>query len=203
MKIKHYFDYKSPYAYLAQPATFALAAEPGVEVEWLPYTLDITKFLGAAKLDASGHDTIGTRNEHQWRRVKYTYMDCRREANREGLTIRGPRKIFDSAIAHIGFLYVRELVDFRAYHDIVYERFWTHELDIEDARAIASVIEETGSDPSGFTAYLHGAGRAALEAISDAAEANGVFGVPSYLIDEELFWGLERLERVREMCARG
>ena len=151
MKIKHYFDYKSPYAYLAQPATFALAAEPGVEVEWLPYTLDITKFLGAAKLDASGHDTIGTRNEHQWRRVKYTYMDCRREANREGLTIRGPRKIFDSAIAHIGFLYVRELVDFRAYHDIVYERFWTHELDIEDARAIASVIEETGSDPSGFT----------------------------------------------------
>ena len=35
------------------------------------------------------------RNAHQWRRVRYLYMDCRRQARRRGLTIRGPRKIWD------------------------------------------------------------------------------------------------------------
>ena len=82
--VKHSFDYKSPYAYLAQEATYDLAAKPGITVEWLPYTLQIDKYLGSAKLDAGGEDTVGTRNDHQWRRVKYSYMDCRREASRRG-----------------------------------------------------------------------------------------------------------------------
>ncbi|MCZ6666813.1 MAG: 2-hydroxychromene-2-carboxylate isomerase, partial [Gammaproteobacteria bacterium] len=99
--VTHYFDYKSPYAYLAQEATFELSELPEVTVEFLPYTLQIPKYLGTAELDADGRDTVGTRNDHQWRRVRYAYMDCRREANRRGLTIRGPRKIFDSTISHI------------------------------------------------------------------------------------------------------
>ena len=81
--LKLYFDYKSPYAYLAQAETYRLDEELGVQ--WRPYTLDIPKFLGAAKLDASGHDTLGERNDHQWRRVRYAYMDCRRQANDRGL----------------------------------------------------------------------------------------------------------------------
>ncbi len=196
--VTHYFDYKSPYAYLAQEATFELAEQPGVTVEWLPYTLQIDKYLGSAKLGADGTDTVGTRNDHQWRRVKYSYMDCRREANRRGLTIRGPRKIFDSSPAHIGFLYVREQGDFRAFHNAVFERFFRRELDIDDARCIAALMTETGFDAEGFDAFMAGDGRARHDAIIDAAEAAGVFGVPGYLVDGELFWGLERLGRVHE-----
>ncbi len=197
----HYFDYKSPYGYLAQQPTFDLARATGVSIEWRPYTLTIEKYLGAAELDADGRDTRGTRNDHQWRRVRYSYMDCRREANRRGLTIRGPRKIFDSSFAHIAFLYVSERGDFSDFHNAIYARFWRRELDIEDVAVLRALLEEFGFDGVGFDAYLGGEGRVRHDAMQAEAEAAGVFGVPSYLINGELFWGLERLQRVEEMLA--
>ncbi|MFL6373564.1 MAG: 2-oxoglutarate dehydrogenase E1 subunit family protein, partial [Pyrinomonadaceae bacterium] len=39
------------------------------------------------------------RNPHQWRRVRYSYMDCRRQARKQGLVIRGTQKIWDSSLA--------------------------------------------------------------------------------------------------------
>ena len=81
-KVTHYFDYKSPYAYLAQEETYRLQEDFDVQVDWLPYTLDIPSFLGAAEVDQTGRVISEARNAHQWRRVKYSYMDCRREANR-------------------------------------------------------------------------------------------------------------------------
>src|SRR5947207_475222 len=87
-QIQLYSDYKSPYAYLAKDLAYELEHETGVQLDWLPYTLDIPAYLGNAKVDAQGHASEESRNAHQWRRVKYSYMDCRREANRRGLTIR-------------------------------------------------------------------------------------------------------------------
>ena len=198
-KITHYFDYKSPYAYLAQEATYQLQTDTESEVDWLPYTLDIPQFLGVAELDSSGQDTVQTRNAHQWRRVKYTYMDCRREANRRGLILRGPRKIFDSSIAHIGFLYAKRNGDFRKFHDTLFERFWKREFELENPDAIADLLEETGFPFAGFPDFLAGEGRQELNKIQSDAEAKGVFGVPGYLVGEELFWGAERIVRVREL----
>lgn len=194
----HYFDYKSPYAYLAQTPTFELARETGASIEWRPYTLQIEKYLGQAELDATGQDMLGTRNDHQWRRVRYSYRDCRREANRRGLIIRGPRKIFDSSRAHIAFLYVSARGDFRPFHQAVFERFWRRELDIESVAVLRALVVEFGFDGHEFVDYLAGAGRARYDSLQREAEDGGVFGVPSYVVDGELFWGLERLERVRE-----
>ena len=146
----------------------------------------------------SGKVLSENRNAHQWRRVKYSYMDCRREANRRGLVIRGPQKIFDSSIAHIGMLYAKHRGDFRAYHDAVYERFWRRELDIENPELIGRVLTEVGLEAAGFLDYLHGAGRQEHDRVVAAAEADGVFGVPSYVVNGELFWGAERIVRVRE-----
>ena len=117
-KVTHYFDYKSPYAYLAQEETFRLQDEFDVEVEWLPYTLDVPSYLGAAEVDETGRVLHEARTAHQWRRVRYAYLDCRREATRRGLIIKGPRKIFDSSVAHIGMLYAKRQGDFRPYHGV-------------------------------------------------------------------------------------
>jgi 2-hydroxychromene-2-carboxylate isomerase len=200
-RVIHYFDYKSPYAYLAQRATDALEAELaplGVAIERLPYTLDIPSYLGDARLDEAGRDVVGTRNAHQWRRVRYAYMDCRREAARHGLVIRGPRKIFDSSIAHIGFLWVARGGRIRPYHDRIFEKFWKRSLDIEDPAAIAGEIGAAGLDAAGFTEFLAGEGRALHDRLRADAEAKGVFGVPSYVVDDELFWGNERIDQARE-----
>ena len=195
-----YSDYKSPYAYLAKDPAYDLERETGVTLDWLPYTLDIPAYLGSATLDAGGNVVEQSRNAHQWRRVKYSYMDCRREANRRGLTIRGPRKIFDSTLANIGLLYAKRHGVFRAYHDRMFERFWKRELDIESADALAAVLEECGAQTKDFAAFLTGEGRRELDRIAQEAEAAGVFGVPSYLLDDgDLYWGREHLPRIREL----
>jgi 2-hydroxychromene-2-carboxylate isomerase len=196
-----YSDYKSPYAFLAKDLIYTLEDEFEVRLNWLPYTLDIASYLGTARVDEHGDVIESARNAHQWRRVRYSYMDCRRQARKRGLTILGTRKIWDSSLAAIGMLWAKRqsAAVFRAYHDRVFERFWRRELDIEEPAAIAAVLAELGADTNGFGDYLAGEGRRDHDMIRDAAEAAGVFGVPSFLVDGELFWGREHLADLREM----
>ena len=202
--IKVYTDYKSPYAYLAKDLAYELERETGVRLDWLPYTLDIPSYLGSATLDASGKVVEESRNAHQWRRVKYSYMDCRREASLRGLVIRGTQKIWDSSLANIGMLYAKQHGVLRAYHDRVFERFWKRELDIEDVAVLGAVLQEVGADASAFADYAAGEGRAQLTQIQCAAEAAGVFGVTSFLLEDgSLYWGREHLPRIKELLQSG
>lgn len=188
-----YFDYKSPYAYLAVADARGLAADAGLAIEWRPYTLEIPQFLGA----------VETRNAHQWRRVKYSYMDARRIANERGLIVLGPKKIFDSRTAHIGALYAQDQGVFDPYHDQVFERFFKRELDIEDPAAITAVLSSCGApDPGGFAAFLENEGTERYDRTLSEAEALGVFGVPTFVVGEEIFWGGDRVEMVRKAIAR-
>jgi 2-hydroxychromene-2-carboxylate isomerase len=200
-----YSDYKSPYAYLAKDLAYALEDEVGCRVEWLPYTLDIPSFLGSAEVDADGQIVQAERNAHQWRRVRYSYMDCRRQAQRRGLTIRGPRKIWNSSLAAIGMLFAKRqgAKVLRGYHDRVFERFWRRELDIENSAVVAATLAEAGADTSGFADYLDGEGSRERTSIQRAAEESGVFGVPTFVIDGELYWGSEHLPDIRERLRSG
>jgi 2-hydroxychromene-2-carboxylate isomerase len=87
---------------------------------------------------------------------------------------------------------------FRHYHDMVFERFWKRELDIENAGALALLLTEVGADGAAFAAFLP-QGLAAVAAISSDAEAKGVFGVPSFILDGDLFWGSEHLPEISVM----
>jgi 2-hydroxychromene-2-carboxylate isomerase len=80
--------------------------------------------------------------------------------------------------------------------------FWRRELDIENAEAIASVISEVHADRTGFRSYLAGAGRIEHDTIREAAEAAGVFGVPSFIVEGELFWGREHLADIERNWRR-
>jgi 2-hydroxychromene-2-carboxylate isomerase len=183
-----YIDYKSPYAYLAKDPAYQLERELGLRLNWLPYTLYIPDFLG----------TVEERNDHQWRRIRYSYMDARRLANRRKITVRGPQKIFDSSIASIGMLYAQRHGVFRKYNDLVFVRFWKRELEIENPEVIAAVLKESGADAAGFTEFLAHEGRVEHDRIAREAEALGVFGVPMFVYDGELFWGGDRMWLLRE-----
>jgi len=201
--LKLYIDYKSPYAYLAKDLAYDLERETGVRLDWLPYTLDIPSFLGSARVNAQGAVEEESRNQHQWRRVRYSYMDCRREANRRGLTILGPKKIFDSSLANIGLLYAKRHGVFRAYNDLTFERFWKRELDIERPENIAAVLAEAGAGATDFAAFAADQGRRELKELEGEAQAAGVFGVPSFLLaDGDLYWGREHLPHLRELLSR-
>ena len=66
---------------------------------------------------------------------------------------------------------------------------------------IAAVLSEVHADRTGFRRFLAGAGRIALDTIRESAEAAGVFGVPSFIVEDELFWGREHLADIREKIA--
>jgi 2-hydroxychromene-2-carboxylate isomerase len=203
IKIITYTDYKSPYAYLATAPSWALADECGAELEWRPYILDIPAFLGSARVDAQGQVLEEARNGHQWRRVRYSYMDCRRQARKVGLTIRGTQKIWDSSLAAAGMLFAQRAGGdvFRRYHDQVFERFWKRDLDIEDTALLAGLLRDLGAGGD-FTRDA-AALRDEVAAISRAAEETNVFGVPSFVIDGELFWGREHLPDIRALLRPG
>jgi 2-hydroxychromene-2-carboxylate isomerase len=199
-----YTDYKSPYAYLAKDLAYELARDFPVRLDWLPYVLDIPSFLGSARLDEGGRVIEENRNAHQWRRVKYSYMDCRRQARKRGMVIRGPQKIWDSTLASAGLLYAKRQGEavLRRYNDLTFERFWKRELDIEDPAVIVGVLAEVGADTTGAADYLAGEGRREVDRVSRRAEEMGVFGVPSFVVDGELFWGREHLPDIRDILAQ-
>jgi 2-hydroxychromene-2-carboxylate isomerase len=198
-----YIDYKSPYAYLAKDLVYELGREVPVRLDWLPYDLDLADFMGSARVDDSGRVIEAERTQHQWRRVRYSYLDCRRQARKRGLVIRGTQKIWDSKIALCAMLWAKRqgIEALRRYSDFVFERFWKRELDIEDAAVVAAVLTEAGADAAGFPTYLAEEGRQELARICRDAEAKGVFGVPSFVLDGELFWGREHLPDIRDMLA--
>jgi len=198
-----YIDYKSPYAYLAKAPAYELERDFDVRVDWLPYVLDIPSFLGSARLDDNGRVVEENRNAHQWRRVKYSYMDCRRQAKKRGLIIRGPQRIWDSTLAACGLIFAKRQGEtvLRRYNDIIFARFWKRELDIEDPAVIAAVLGEAGAEIAGFAGYAAVEGPREVDRISRAAEETGIFGVPSFVVDGEQFWGSEHLPDIREMLA--
>jgi 2-hydroxychromene-2-carboxylate isomerase len=66
--------------------------------------------------------------------------------------------------------------------------------------ALQEVLAQAGANTTEFVAFVEGEGRQRLEAIQREAEAAGVFGVPSYILDDgDLYWGREHLPRIREL----
>jgi 2-hydroxychromene-2-carboxylate isomerase len=198
-----YIDLKSPYAYLAIDPTRAMAAGLGVAIDWRPFTLDIPSYLGSAKLDGKGKVASSQRSTEQWSGVRYAYMDARRYANLTGKTVRGTVKIWDSSLAGIAMLWARRQgpAVFDLFLDALYPPFWRRELDIEVPDVFEPILREAGAEVEGFRAYAEGPGRAEHDALNAAAFDAGVFGVPTYLVGDEMWFGREHLPRVEWLLA--
>lgn len=187
-RVRVYTDYKSPFAYIANKRLFEIEQEFGVELEWLPYTLRIPEFMG----------TVEERTPHFWRKVRYSYMDARRLANAQGLTLKGPRRIYNGFCASAGMLFAQRNGFFRPYHDTVFRKFWNHELDIDELPEISAIVTSLGGSAADYEAYVHGDARADHDRIIDEAETLGVFGVPTMVFNGELFWGTDRIDMLVE-----
>lgn len=198
-----YIDLKSPYAFIAIEPTRSMAAALGVEIDWRPFTLDIPSYLGSAKLDRQGRVAQSDRTPQQWTGVRYAYRDARRYASLRGKTLRGTEKIWDSSHAGIAMSWAKQQGSetFDRFIDYAYARFWKRDLDIEDLAVLAAALEHVGADAVGFDHFAKGPGRQAHDAGNRAAFDAGVFGVPSYLVGDELWFGREHLPRVEWLLA--
>lgn len=185
--VRLWIDYVSPYAFVAKSWAYDLERDYDIALEWRPYTLDIASF----------QQSVAERDPHHWRRVRYAYMDARRFANKQGLVLKGPTRVFYARPANAGMLYAQRHGVFRRYNDLVFDRFWRREVDPEDVAAVGALLIEAGAPP-GFAAFLAGSGGGEHDRLRTEAETSGVFGVPTFAFDGELFWGGDRIGLLRE-----
>jgi len=183
--IKLYFDYKSPFAFLAMQPAFDLPQRFDVEVRWIPYLL---------RIKGKGERSIYS----DWK-ARYSYMDARRWANRRGgFPIKGPQKVYDSTPSLIGGLYAQHRGFFRSYSETVYARFFDRALEIDRPEEIARVVDELGDSGADYLEWSAATGRDLLERCIEEGHEDHIFGVPIFLFEDEAFWGHDRIPLLEE-----
>ncbi len=187
-----WIDLRSPYSFLAKDPAYALERDFDAELRLRPFGLNI---MGAVNLNDPEAMARGMR------RIKYLYADARRFANQRGITLLGPKKIFDLTLVHLAWLYAERTGHARALIDLAYPRFFKRELDYEDRSAVGALLKDAGVDAAGFDGYATGDGPQELKRHQADAEQQGVFAVPTFVVDGELFWGQDRIDFVRAKLA--
>ena len=192
--VDFYIDIKSPYAYLALDPAIKIFDQLGLHWNLLPYTLDIADYLGSATVNNEGKIIPSNRTAHQWRRVKYSYMDCRRMANLQGKTILGTQKIWDSSLFAMTHLWVKEKSEktLLPFLRESFQLFWKRELDIENEKVLLNLIDKFQLDSSDFIAWKSN-NQNCVTSLMDTALSMGIFGVPTFVFEGEIFWGSEKL----------
>jgi len=191
-KVELWLDLRSPFSYLAKDPAYDLERDFEVELVLRPFGLNI-----AGAVNLSDPEAIA----RGMRKIKYFYLDARRFANPRGITLLGPKKIFDQTLVHLAWLYADRSGHGRAVIDLAYPRFFKREIDYEDRAAVMGLLTDAGVDTAGFDAFAAGEGPAELKRHQQEAEQQGVFAVPTFVVDGELFWGQDRIEFVRAKLA--
>lgn len=179
--IRLYFDFISPYAYLAWTQLPALAARQGCALEPAPV-------LFAALLDA--HGTKGPA-EVPARRA-YLLKDVVRKAHTLGVPIDAP---FAHPFNPLLALRVASLPESREVRvrvvDALYRAAWVERRDVTSAEVVTEVLRAADLD-AGLVARV-GEAKSSVRAQTEEAIALGVFGVPTMVVDGEMFWGTDSL----------
>jgi 2-hydroxychromene-2-carboxylate isomerase len=185
-ELKFYFAYTSPFTYLAVEPAYALERTHRVHLRFIPYGVNIRRVYG----------DVPTRSHRDGMKVRYLYLDVRRLAKERGVIIYPPKKIYSARFAFYGGMCAADQGLFRPYSDRVYERFWKHELDVEKVDALAAILTEAGATTDQFLRYTADENAEAKPRLKQAfaeADRDQVFGVPTFVIDNERFWGYDRL----------
>lgn len=195
--IDFYFDFSSPYGYLAAQKIEALAEKHGRAVDWHPVLLGVIfKQTGMAPLTM-----VPLKGE-------YSRRDFERSARFHGIAgFRMPPKfpIATQAPARIVlWLKVRDPALATRVIKALYRAFFTAGVDISDPDAAASVAAREGVDGAVARAAVDDpAIKDALRREVELAIARGVFGSPFIVVDGEPFWGLDRFDQVDRWLATG
>ncbi len=190
--IKFYFDFLSPYAYLAQQRLPALAAQAGCDIDYVPVDL--------AWIKREARNTGPSAREMPLK-LTYARADLQRWAGRYGVTLI-PLVSYDSSRANKGVFFAIDQGMAAEYVDLLWKRVYGEGADMGSDPLLQSVARTLDWDPKRFLDYTgSAAAQDRLEAANRAAHQQGVFGVPSMVIDDTLWWGNDRLEFLADHLA--
>lgn len=185
--IEFWFDFISPYGYLAATQIDEIAMRHGRTADWRPLLLGVT-VLKVMGLKALAETPL---------KQDYVRIDQPRLARLLGVPFsRHALKNVNSLAASRAFLWIKQRDAGLAvrFAKRVYERLWVRGLDITPAEAVIEEALALGIDAREIEAAMAGEeAKAALKASVEAAIAKSVFGVPTFVVDGEPIWGVDRL----------
>ena len=188
-----YWDFSSPFAYLGSTQAEALAARTGATLVWRPMLLGaIFKALGVA--DAP----ILT-----WSEAKrsYYFKDLARWAAHWSVPFRFPSRFPMMTVKPLRVFFALPEERRKAFLDATFRAYWAEDRDIADEGTLRALIGEGADEVLARTGTKEV--KDALFAATQRAIDAGVFGAPTWVVDEkELFWGQDRIVLV-ERALRG
>jgi len=191
-KIAFYFDFVSPYAYLAHFRLLDIAERYGAEIEYHPVDLERLKAL-------AGNTAPKTRDMPL--KLQYGRTDLRRWAARYGVSFTPPAG-YGSARLNTGFFLALERDCASDYLRFAWGLVWGHGRDMACGTVLNDTAGHLGWDAEALAAYSEDqAASTRYDASTTAAHARGVFGVPTFIIGNEMWWGNDRLFLVEESLA--
>jgi len=189
--VEFYFDFGSPTTYLAYTQLPAIAAECGAEIVWRPM------LLGGVFKATGNSSPVTVPAKGRW-----MVADIDRWARRYGIPYRlNPHFPINTLTLMRGAAgyQLRRPEEFQRYVERVFRAIWVESLDLGDVAVVSTMLSQAGFDVDAFAAMVGDPEvKAALAATTDAAVARGVFGAPTLFVGDQMFFGQDRLEFVRE-----
>jgi 2-hydroxychromene-2-carboxylate isomerase len=193
--LEFWYEFASTYSYPAAMRIERLARKAHVEVRWRPFLLGpIFKALG---WNDSPFNIYAAKGRYMWR-------DLERICAAEGLPLKLPPVTFPQnglkaarlALAGEGEGWTP------AFTRAVFLANYAEQKDISDDGTLAAILAGLGVDAAvAVEAANAPANKEALKAQTEAAMARGLFGAPSFVVGDELFWGNDRLEAALQWAA--
>jgi 2-hydroxychromene-2-carboxylate isomerase len=189
--IEFYFDFPSPYSYLAHTQLPKIAAEHGATVTYHPF-----RILELMTIVGNRPTTIECKNKG-----KYAGVDLQRWTKRYDVDFsRNPHsRSFD--YAELGRAVLVAIEDGRGaeYVTAVFTAIWGKPVDLSQRAVLSEVLEKAGFNaPQLIQRASHAGIVAKLEAETRAAAERGVFGAPTMFVGQHMFFGNDRLDFVAE-----
>jgi 2-hydroxychromene-2-carboxylate isomerase len=195
--LQFYFDFSSPYGFMAAQRIEALAQRHGRSVDWRPMLLGVAfKQTGAAPLTE-----VPLKGE-------YSKRDFARSARFHGIAgFRMPSRFpipTQAAGRLVAWVRRTQPAAAAAVAKALYAAYFMHDRDISSPDLVAEVAAETGLDRAAARAALDDpAIKDAFRREVDEALARGVFGSPFVFVEDEPFWGIDRFDQIDRWLATG
>ena len=189
--VDFFFDVGSPSSYLAWTQLPALCASHGAELVYRPMLL-------GGVYQATGNASPATIPV----KGRYTQMDYERHARRYGVPFQGNPHfpvITLFLMRAVTGIQLRRPEQLQQLLGCVFKALWIDALNLNDAQLTARILAEGGFDPAEIERLTQDAEiKAALKATTQEAVGRGVFGAPTLFVGDQMFFGQDRMDFVRE-----
>jgi 2-hydroxychromene-2-carboxylate isomerase len=186
-----YFDYASPFAYIASEVLPAFSDRAGLAVRWKP-------------IDQSRLSNYANGLPYSTLKRQYVVIDAVRSAEYHGVSIALPKPHPVESVGALRLAVVAlEDPRFGELHHALFRAAWRDQRNVSSREVLADCITQAGGPVEQWLRTADGddAGDR-LAALTAEAEGRGVFGIPSLFLGDELFWGVDSLPMLEWRAAQ-